>query len=84
MKREDWKVYLLRCADGSLYCGIALDVDKRLSEHNDGEGSKYVRSRLPAKLVWSDFAGTRSLASKREYAIKQFSKQEKENLIGAE
>ena len=47
----NWVCYLLECADGTLYCGITNDLDKRLNAHNAGEGAKYTRSRLPVTLV---------------------------------
>ena len=50
----EWTVYLLRCADGSFYCGVAKDVANRLLIHNAGRGSRYVRSRRPAVVVWID------------------------------
>ncbi len=66
----NWHCYLLRCADGTLYCGITNDIDKRLAAHNAGEGAKYTRSRLPVKLVYSEVCADRSDASKRECEIK--------------
>jgi hypothetical protein len=48
-----WQVYLLRCSDDSLYCGVTTDVDRRLHKHNQGVGSRYTRSRLPVRVVWS-------------------------------
>lgn len=81
MDIKQWFVYLLRCSDNSLYCGITNDLDNRIKVHNSGKGSKYVKSRLPAILVYQEPAENRSIASKREYQIKQLSKKEKENLI---
>jgi len=65
-----WVCYLLQCADGSLYCGITNDLDKRLARHNAGEGAKYTRSRLPVMLVYRESCADRSLASRREREIK--------------
>ena len=62
-----WRVYLLRCSDDSLYCGVATDVERRLHEHNKGVGSRYTRSRLPVRLVWSSGELTKSEAFKDEY-----------------
>ena len=77
-----WFVYMLRCEkDNSLYCGISTNLEARVSAHNAGEGSKYVASRLPAALVYSEPSENRSTASKREYQIKQLTKEQKENLI---
>lgn len=76
-----WSVYLLRCADGSLYTGISTDVPRRLSEHNAGIASRYTRSRLPVVLVYQESLASRSLALKRELAIKALSRHGKELLI---
>jgi putative endonuclease len=76
-----WFVYILRCADGSLYCGISTNLEQRIYLHNEGEGSKYVASRLPAVLVYSEPSENRSTASKREYQIKQLSREQKLQLI---
>lgn len=76
-----WSVYLLRCADGSLYTGISNDVPRRLKQHNAGTAARYTRSRLPAVLVYQEIQVSRSLALKRELAIKALSKQKKELLI---
>jgi len=66
-----WRVYLLRCADGSLYCGISKDLEARIEQHNAGKGAKYTRSRLPVKLVATSNALSRSDALKVEHAVKQ-------------
>lgn len=66
-----WRVYLLRCADDSLYCGISKDLDARIAQHNAGKGAKYTRSRLPVKLVAASDELSRSDALKVEYLIKQ-------------
>lgn len=65
-----WVCYLLECADGTLYCGITNDLDKRLAAHNAGEGAKYTRSRTPVKLVYQEACADRSAASKREREVK--------------
>ena len=78
-----WYVYLLRCADNTLYCGITTDLYKRLRQHN-GEligGAKYTKVRQPCELVYSEQAKNRSEACKRECAIKKLSKVSKEKLI---
>jgi putative endonuclease len=74
-----WQVYIARCADGTLYTGIARDVERRIAEHNAGKGTaaNYTRSRRPVVLVYSEPAESRSAASKREYRIKQLSRAEK-------
>ena len=76
-----WRVYLLRCSDNSLYCGATTDIERRLTEHNLGVGSRYTRSRLPARLVWSSGELTKSEAFKEEYRIKRLSKLLKEELV---
>lgn len=76
-----YTVYILKCADGSLYTGIAKDLEKRMEMHRTGTGSKYVRARLPFTIVYTEQKRNRSTASKREAAIKKLSRQEKENLI---
>ena len=73
----DWFVYILKCADGSLYTGITRDLDARIKTHNDGTGAKYTRGRLPVKLVYSEVAENLSSASQREHAIKQLPRQSK-------
>jgi len=71
MGADNWVVYLLRCADNSLYCGITNDLEKRLSKHNSGKGAKYTRSRLPLTLVGVSFEMTKSEALKLEYHLKR-------------
>ncbi|BBD09142.1 GIY-YIG nuclease family protein [Desulfovibrio ferrophilus] len=66
-----WTVYLLRCADDTLYCGITTDIERRLREHNAGTGAKYTRSRTPVVLAASARFEDRSVASRIEYAVKQ-------------
>ncbi len=76
-----WSVYLLRCADGSLYTGITNDVARRVEQHNAGTASRYTRSRLPVTLVYQETQPNHSQALKRELAIKAFSRKRKELLI---
>ena len=76
-----WFVYLLRCADDSLYTGITNDVSRRCDQHNAGTASRYTRSRRPTRLVYEETHANRSLASKREAVIKALSREEKESLI---
>ena len=78
---KNWYVYIVRCADNSLYTGIALDVERRLAEHNGEGAAKYTRSRQPVSLVYSETVDSRSTAASREFAIKKLSKQKKESLI---
>ncbi len=74
-------VYILRCADGSLYTGTAADVDKRAAVHNRGKGAKYTRSRLPVEVVYREGCPDKGAALRREYAIKQLRRQDKLALI---
>ena len=77
-------VYLLRCADGSLYCGWTTDPEARLAAHNEGRGAKYTRSRLPVRLVYAEEHEERKDAMRREVLIKQLSRQEKLKLLESE
>jgi putative endonuclease len=76
-------VYILKCADDSLYTGITTDLERRLNEHhNEGKaGAKYTRSRRPVRVVYSKLFKTRSKASVKEYEIKNFSRDEKLALV---
>jgi len=76
-------VYMLECADGTLYTGIATDLERRLDEHNNSpKGAKYTRARRPVKLVYSEEFADRSGASRREYEIKKkMSRKEKLGLL---
>ena len=76
-----WFLYIVRCADGSLYTGITNDVSRRCQQHNAGTASRYTRSRLPVELVYQESQASRSVALKRELAIKSMSREEKESLI---
>ena len=80
-----YSLYILRCADGSLYTGIALDVARRLEEHQSGvRGAKYLRGRAPLELVFEQPAGDRAAALRLEYRVKRLSRLEKEALIGGD
>lgn len=74
-------VYILECADNTLYAGYTTDLDKRIKVHNKGKGAKYTRARLPVKLIYSEIAENKSEALKREYKIKQLTRTQKEELI---
>jgi putative endonuclease len=77
-----WSVYIVRCDDGSLYTGITTDVARRVKEHNANNllAARYTRTRRPVVLVYQEAAATRSAAGKREYELKQMSREEKEAL----
>ena len=75
-------VYILKCSDDTLYCGITTDIERRIAEHNDSElGAKYTRGRGPFELVYSANFTDRSSASKEEYRIKKLSRMQKIKLI---
>ena len=78
---KTWFVYILRCADDTLYTGITNDLPRRCDQHNAGTASRYTRSRLPVALAYQEVQASRSLALKRELAIKKLSRQQKELLI---
>jgi predicted GIY-YIG superfamily endonuclease len=74
-------VYFLECRDGSFYCGYTNNLENRIKLHNSGKGSKYVKKRRPARLIYFEKFDDKSSAMKREYALKQLSRKEKESLI---
>lgn len=78
---KNWFVYLVRCADMSLYTGISTDVDRRILQHNAKKGAAYTRSRGPVELVYQEGPFTESKARKREAEIKTWTKQKKEQHI---
>lgn len=73
--------YILRCADGTYYCGWTNNLDRRLKVHNEGKGAKYTRSRRPVALVYYEAFSTKEEAMRREYEIKQLPRKKKEELI---
>jgi len=76
-----WAVYIVECADGTLYTGVATDVVARVAAHNAGRGAKYTRGRLPVRLVYREAVGDRGAALRREHAIKQLSRVAKRRLV---
>lgn len=76
-----WYLYILRCGDGSLYTGITTDVERRLAAHRSGKGAKYTRGRGPLELVYREECGGHSAALKREWEIKQLSREQKQQLL---
>ena len=77
-----WHVYILRCADGSLYTGATNDLPRRVAAHGAGRGARYTRSRRPVELVWSRRARSKASALSREARLKQLSRAEKLRIIG--
>jgi len=78
---KNWQVYILRCSDNTLYTGITNNLENRLETHNEKRGARYTRARLPVTLVYSEEALSRSLASRREIAIKKLTRSQKLQLI---
>ena len=78
---SDWAVYILRCGDGSLYTGIAKDVQARVKQHSEGRGASYTRTRLPVKLLYQQEGLTHSKALIREAQIKAMPRSKKEQII---
>jgi putative endonuclease len=75
-------VYILRCADGTLYTGITKDLDRRLAQHQAGKASRYTRARLPVALAWAQEVESWSGALREEIRIKMLRRREKEALVG--
>ena len=75
-------VYLLRCRDGSLYAGAAVDLERRLAEHRAGRASRYTRSRLPVEMVWNLEVESWSAALREEHRVKALRREAKEALVG--
>jgi len=74
---NNWIVYLVECSDGSYYCGMTSNLEKRIETHNEGKGAKYTKSRLPVKLLASVRVPTKGNALSLEYKVKQKKKDEK-------
>ena len=77
---QKWWVYIVECADNTLYTGISTDVLSRIETHNAGKGAKYTKVRLPVCLKYSEPAESKSLALKREFEIKKLSRLQKQEL----
>jgi putative endonuclease len=75
-------VYVLECSDGTYYTGYTTDIERRVEEHDAGEGAKYTRGRTPVDLVHTEAFETRSAAMSREHEVKSLSRREKERLVG--
>lgn len=78
-----WTVYILRCADRTLYTGVTTDLDRRLDEHNRGVGARYTAARRPVRLCYREPAPDRAAAQRREAEIKRLPRALKLDLIGA-
>lgn len=77
-----WEVYIIKCKDNKLYTGITNDLERRVGEHNSGQGGRFTRPRKPVKLVYHETTPSRSEALKREAEIKKLSRYEKLELLG--
>ena len=77
----NWYVYILRCKDDTLYCGITPDMKRRLAQHRSGKGAKYTRGRGPLELVYCEALPSHSDALKQEIAIKRLTRAQKLDLI---
>ena len=78
---QNWYLYIVECRDSSLYTGIAVDVARRLADHQQNKGAKYLRGRGPLKLVFQKRIGARSLALRVEQLVKKLPRQKKVHLI---
>lgn len=85
MSEKTWYVYLLECADRTLYTGITTDLQRREHEHNEGKikGARYTRARRPVRVIYSEQASNRSEASQREAQIKKLTRKQKQQLISS-
>jgi putative endonuclease len=78
---KKYYVYILKCADGTYYTGWTTDPEKRVRVHNSGKGAKYTRARRPVELIYTEEYRSKTDALSREYAIKQLTRKEKEELV---
>lgn len=78
---KSWKIYILRCGDGTLYTGMTDDLERRLEAHRSGKGAKYTRGRGPLEMVYHEVFSTKAEAMSREWHIKRMTRQEKLKLI---
>lgn len=80
--KSRWYVYILKCADGTLYSGVTTDVTRRVTEHNTStKGAKYTRVRRPVRLAYTEHALSRSAAGKREAALKRLTRTQKQAVL---
>jgi len=84
MPASEFSLYIVRCADGALYTGIATDVDKRLAEHVSGAGAKFLRGKGPLEIVFAEAVGDRSSALQLEYRVKRLTREQKLELVRGE
>jgi putative endonuclease len=85
MRAGEYSIYIVRCNDGTLYTGIAIDVERRIEEHQAGpRGAKYLRGKGPLRLEFSEMIGDRSTAQQFEYRVKRLERERKEALIAGQ
>ncbi len=84
MREPNWYVYLLRCADGTLYAGCTNDLPARELAHNNGRGAKYTAGRRPVRIVYSEVHESRSAAQAREAEIKRWRRTKKDALVAGD
>ena len=77
----NWFLYMVRCADDTIYTGISIDVSARVTKHNSGRGAKYTQTRLPVRLIYSESQPDRVSAMKREFEVKKWGRKRKEDLV---
>jgi putative endonuclease len=80
-RTKRWLVYLARCSDETLYCGVTNDLKNRIAAHNSADGAKYTRSRRPVVVVWSKRCSSKSKALKMEHAVKRLTRAQKMRLV---
>lgn len=78
-----WSVYLVECADGTLYCGVTNNIERRLAAHNAGKGARYTRGKAPVRLAWHETCASKSAALKREIAVKKLTRHQKLHLTNS-
>ncbi len=78
-----YTLYIIECADGSLYTGITTDLARRFKEHQNGKGGHYTRAHKPVRIIYSEEHANRSQASVREAAVKRLTREQKQELIAA-
>jgi putative endonuclease len=78
---QNWRVYMIRCSDASLYTGITTQMDRRFAQHAQGRGAKYFRGRRPISIAYLEGGHSRSTASKREIELKKLSAAQKRTLV---
>ena len=83
LNNMEWCVYIIECRDGTLYTGVAKELEARIAQHNAGKGAKYTRGRGPVTLLYSESVGDRGTALRREIAVKRMTRAKKLALINS-